>query len=187
MSKLSSRARRAGFVVLSAGAIGLFAVGRLDAGVRASIRTIRSRASPNRRTPSKAAPYEQSQMYELLYNLFVTSGYKPTGLRAKNINTIDEVPDSSWFTNRIGARPITTEELVRGPNVGAAARSVEVGADPGEDLRRAPGLHGARTRKGRDLVPRVRSAARSGRRDRRRRGRDARSSGRSATTRWNRS
>ena len=86
--------------------------------VLASIRTIRSRASPNRRTPSKAAPYEQSQMYELVYNLFVTSGYKPTGLRAKNINTIDEVPDSSWFTNRIGARAITTEELVRGPNVG---------------------------------------------------------------------
>ena len=58
-------------------------------------------------------------MYELLYNLFVTAGYKPSGLRAKNINTIDEVPDSSWFTNRIGTRPITNEELVRGANVGA--------------------------------------------------------------------
>ena len=53
-----------------------------------------------------------------MYNLFVTSGYKPSGLRAKNINTIDEVPDSSWFTNRIGTRPITNEELVRGANVG---------------------------------------------------------------------
>jgi hypothetical protein len=57
-------------------------------------------------------------MYELMYNLFVTSGYKPSGLRAKNINTIDEVPDSSWFTNRIGTRTITTDEIVRGANVG---------------------------------------------------------------------
>ena len=36
-------------------------------------------------------------------------------MRAQNINTIDEVPDSSWFTNRIGTRPLTLEELLRGP------------------------------------------------------------------------
>ena len=58
-------------------------------------------------------------MYELVYNLFVTSDYTPSGLRAKNINTIDEVPDSSWFTNRIGTTTITAEEIARGPNVGA--------------------------------------------------------------------
>jgi hypothetical protein len=32
------------------------------------------------------------------------------------VNTADEVPDSSWFTNRIGARPMTTAEIVRGPD-----------------------------------------------------------------------
>jgi hypothetical protein len=58
-------------------------------------------------------------MYELMYNLFVTSGYEPSGLRAKNINTIDEVPDSSWFTNRIGTRPITADEITKGPIIGA--------------------------------------------------------------------
>ncbi len=58
-------------------------------------------------------------MYELVYNLFINSGQQPSGLRAKNINTIDEVPDSSWFTNRIGARTLTNEELTSGPNVGA--------------------------------------------------------------------
>ena len=31
------------------------------------------------------------------------------------INTLGEVPDSSWFTNRIGTRPMSLEELVRGP------------------------------------------------------------------------
>ena len=28
-------------------------------------------------------------------------------MRALNVNTIDEVPDSSWFTNRIGRRPMS--------------------------------------------------------------------------------
>jgi hypothetical protein len=33
---------------------------------------------------------------------------------AANVNSLDEVPDSSWFTNRIGVRPMSTEEVVRG-------------------------------------------------------------------------
>ena len=33
---------------------------------------------------------------------------------ALNTNTLGEVPDSSWFTNRIGHRPMTVEEIVRG-------------------------------------------------------------------------
>jgi hypothetical protein len=36
--------------------------------------------------------------------------------RASNVNTIDEVPDSSWFTNRIGTRALTLEEIAAGPN-----------------------------------------------------------------------
>lgn len=37
----------------------------------------------------------------------------PAG-RATNVNALDEVPDSSWFTNRIGVRPMTTKEIERG-------------------------------------------------------------------------
>ena len=37
-------------------------------------------------------------------------------IRAVNVNSIDEVPDSSWFTNRIGRGAMTTAEIVRGPN-----------------------------------------------------------------------
>lgn len=33
---------------------------------------------------------------------------------AVNVNAIDEVPNSSWFTNRIGAHPMTPEEVARG-------------------------------------------------------------------------
>ena len=50
---------------------------------------------PESQDASKATPYEIKSIYEMSYNLFVTSGYKPSGLRAKEINTIDEVPDSN--------------------------------------------------------------------------------------------
>jgi hypothetical protein len=35
---------------------------------------------------------------------------------ALNTNTLGEVPNSSWFTNRIGPHPMTVEQVVRGPN-----------------------------------------------------------------------
>jgi len=38
--------------------------------------------------------------------------------QAANVNALDEVPDSSWFTNRHALRPMTVEQLVRGPNRG---------------------------------------------------------------------
>jgi hypothetical protein len=74
---------------------------------------------PESQDASKAQPYEIQDLYEMTNNLFVTSGYKPSGTRAQNINTIDEVPDSSWFTNRIGTREVSAAELQRGPDVGA--------------------------------------------------------------------
>ena len=37
--------------------------------------------------------------------------------RAENINALDEVPDSTWFTNRIGIRDMSPEEIGRGTNV----------------------------------------------------------------------
>jgi hypothetical protein len=115
-STFSTRACRAAFLALSVGAIGLFASNASTQSPHFYPDDPIAR-EPESQDASKAAPYDQSQMYELMYNLFVTSGYKPSGLRAKNINTIDEVPDSSWFTNRIGTRTITTDEIVRGANV----------------------------------------------------------------------
>lgn len=38
--------------------------------------------------------------------------------RAKNVNSVDEVPDSTWFTNRIGVREVTPEEMLHGPGNG---------------------------------------------------------------------
>jgi hypothetical protein len=40
----------------------------------------------------------------------------PPPQRALGINALDEVPDSTWFTNRIGVRDLTLDELRTGPN-----------------------------------------------------------------------
>ena len=96
---------------------------------------------------SVAAFNEQDMLYELTYNSFALPRRKPSGLRAQNINTIDEVPDSSWFTNRIGARPVTVDEAVRGPNVGeppdpsrwVISREKSAGGKPGVTARDAKG------------------------------------------------
>jgi hypothetical protein len=77
---------------------------------------------PESQDASSAKKYEIESLYEMTRNLFVTAGYKPSGTRARNVNTIDEVPDSSWFTNRIGptiARPMGADEIARGPITGA--------------------------------------------------------------------
>jgi hypothetical protein len=39
----------------------------------------------------------------------------PRGQRALGVNALDEVPDSTWFTNRIGIRDLTLDELRTGP------------------------------------------------------------------------
>jgi len=75
---------------------------------------------PETADASGAQPWDIDLFYDLAYNLFVTSRRAPSNVRAQNVNTIDEVPDSSWFTNRIGARTMSTEELLRGPVQGPA-------------------------------------------------------------------
>jgi hypothetical protein len=73
---------------------------------------------PETQNASGAQPRDVALFYDLSYNLFVTTRRVPANLRSKNVNTIDEVPDSSWFTNRIGTREIPLEEVLRGPNAG---------------------------------------------------------------------
>jgi len=63
----------------------------------------------------KAVRIEGSNGYDFAEQTFL----KPGDLRpipAVNVNTIDEVPDSSWFTNRIGRPGMTVDEIARGPN-----------------------------------------------------------------------
>src|SRR5262245_30191450 len=56
-----------------------------------------------------------SNAYDFAENTFF-SKRDARDIRAVNVNSIDEVPDSSWFTNRIGRRAMTAAEIARGPN-----------------------------------------------------------------------
>jgi hypothetical protein len=64
---------------------------------------------------SKATPIEGSNGYDFAEHTFLKPGDR-RDIPAVNVNTMDEVPDSSWFTNRIGRRSMTLDEIVRGPN-----------------------------------------------------------------------
>jgi hypothetical protein len=102
---------------------------------------------PDHADASGAEPWDIDLFYDLGYNLFVTSRREFSNTRAQNINTIDEVPDSSWFTNRIGTRTVTVQELLQGPVVGAPpdssrwtiTREKSVGDAPGFTAQDANG------------------------------------------------
>lgn len=64
---------------------------------------------------SKVGEIEDTNGYDFLVNTFGSPGER-RDVRALNVNTVDEVPDSSWFTNRIGRRPLSVAEVVRGPD-----------------------------------------------------------------------
>jgi hypothetical protein len=71
---------------------------------------------PETQDASGAKPYKIELGASLLIDLFTTPGDTTPDVRARNISTVDEVPDSSWFTNRIYASPLTVEAITRGPN-----------------------------------------------------------------------
>lgn len=58
---------------------------------------------------------EVDLVVDLAYNL-LTGEPPATPVRAQNVNTVDEVPDSAWFTNRLGRRTLTPGDIARGPN-----------------------------------------------------------------------
>jgi hypothetical protein len=70
---------------------------------------------PASQDASKAVSRDVDLFVDLMLNLFTHPGAPDTNARAGNVNTVDEVPDSSWFTNRIGTRPVSVEEAARGP------------------------------------------------------------------------
>src|SRR4029453_4784352 len=63
---------------------------------------------------SKAGAVEDSNGFDFVVNTFVQPGEK-RDVHALDVNTVDDAPDSSWFTNRIGRRTMSIEEIVRGP------------------------------------------------------------------------
>ena len=67
--------------------------------------------------PDEPAEIDLSDMFDRFGHIVVDLG-SLTLTEAENVNTLDEVPDSSWFTNRHGTRRMSLEEITRGPNTG---------------------------------------------------------------------
>jgi hypothetical protein len=67
------------------------------------------------RTIAEPAEHDLSKSYEFVANTFgeTARSFGP----ALNVNTLGEVPDSSWFTNRIGQFDMTVDDVLRGPNL----------------------------------------------------------------------
>jgi RimJ/RimL family protein N-acetyltransferase len=63
--------------------------------------------------------YEPNLLYDSVENMFTKPGDPDFDKRAGNVNTVDEVMDGPWFTNRAGTRPLTVEEVARGANTGS--------------------------------------------------------------------
>ena len=92
---------------------------------------------------------ELSEQYDLLENSFLDAGDR-ADRRAMNVNTVDQVPDSSWFTNRAGGTGAAAADagtLARGPGTGkgpvpgtwtVTGRKSE-GVTPGFTIRDAEG------------------------------------------------
>ncbi len=59
-----------------------------------------------------------SEQFDFVENSFLGAGDE-TDQPALNTNTVDEVPDSSWFTNRVGRNRWTVDQIVRGPDTDA--------------------------------------------------------------------
>lgn len=89
--------------------------------VRFYDREVVSRVDDRKNIP-QPEPYEETLMPYYLDVLFVRRFTRWTEMhdtkRAMNVNAMDEVPDSTWYVNRIAARDVTPEEIRRGPGDG---------------------------------------------------------------------
>jgi hypothetical protein len=74
---------------------------------------------------SQVQPKAVNLVYDEARNLLGNPGDPDMHRRAMSVNTIDEVPDSSWFTNRIlpigpvgGGPRMSADDVARGPDTG---------------------------------------------------------------------
>jgi hypothetical protein len=73
---------------------------------------------PESMDASKIREWDIPLTFDLAENMFGHPGERRR-IRALDANTIDEVPNSSWFTNRIATAPMSVDAVVRGPISGA--------------------------------------------------------------------
>ena len=71
------------------------------------------RVDDDSRDIAPVATDDLSKSYDFVINTFKR---KKVTMPAANVNTLGEVPDSSWFNNRIGMREMSIAEVLRGPD-----------------------------------------------------------------------
>ena len=66
--------------------------------------------------PERSLPLNELDFYDRSFAGPILRAFAlPTTRRARGVNAIDEVPDSTWFTNRIGIRDLTPDDIAAGP------------------------------------------------------------------------
>jgi hypothetical protein len=106
---------------------------------------------PETQDASHVTPWPVNEAYDFIQNSFLDAGER-RDVRALNVNTLDEVPDSSWFTNRIGAREMTPDEVETGPVAGTGPAPGAWVIVSGKNEGIAPGLTIADARRDRYFV-----------------------------------
>ena len=137
------RSLRCGVGLAARGALGRWrSASPSGAGPQVLRRRSARRASPRPRTPRRSQPWDIDLFIDLATEPVRRGPAIPTpNVRARNVNTIDEVPDSSWFTNRILApaghrstRPSAARSTGDGP---APGRWTVIRAEGGRRRARA--------------------------------------------------
>ncbi|MEO8701827.1 MAG: hypothetical protein ABI867_17415 [Kofleriaceae bacterium] len=66
--------------------------------------------------PPAERSFKKTSFYvDSYYKLAVRKFNLTRSRRSLGVNSMDEVPDSTWFTNRIGVRVVSSDEIRRGP------------------------------------------------------------------------
>jgi hypothetical protein len=102
---------------------------------------------PETQDSSKVEKWEIDLFWDLAENLFGNPGARTPLVKSRDVNTIDEVPNSSWFTNRIGTEQLSVQDAVRGPLTGegpapgtwSVTSPKEAGFAPGFTMKDAKG------------------------------------------------
>src|SRR6266699_737269 len=70
---------------------------------------------PNPADASRVQPFPLHLSWDILSSLFTKQGGRVIR-PAQDVNTIGEVPDSTWFITRAGSQPLTAGDIRRGPD-----------------------------------------------------------------------
>src|SRR5262249_53638313 len=70
---------------------------------------------PNPADASRVQPFPIHLSWDILSSLFTKQGGRVIR-PAQDVNTIGEVPDSTWFTNRAGSQRLSAADVRRGPD-----------------------------------------------------------------------